>query len=305
MNILLQSCSGKRPMEHFEDTVVNGLPLSYLDGKIDEKEFNKLKELKTSIVKAWGFVPNTKVKEWEKLKEGDLVLFYANKGFFYLATVYTKIHNKDIANSLWGTDDKERTWEYMFFIKDGKSVQLKFTPEILIKNDLTNYASNYIVQGALLLVGENANAMKKYIEENEGSNFNEDSIEPTEEEEVSFYKKIKEPNNVEEATAEIARISQEIKDVPVKEKIKTARMLVRNPKFARLVKEKVKYVCEICGENPFIQKNGLPYAEAHHKSELSKTKIDNPNDMICVCANCHKVIHFGTTEEFQKRMNKK
>lgn len=305
MNILLQPCSGKSPMGHFDDTVVNGVPLSYFDGKIDKNEFDKLKELKTSTIKAWGFVPNAKVKEWTKLKEGDLVLFYANRGFFYLATVFTKIHNKNIAESLWGTDEKGRTWEYMFFIKDGKSIQLIFTPEVLLKNDLTNYASNYIVQGALLLMDKNADIMKKYIEENEGSDFNEDSIEPTEEEEVSFYEKIKEPNNPEEAIAEIVRISEEIKNDPVKERIKVARMLVRNPKFARLVKEKAKYICEICGEGPFMQKNGLPYAEAHHKSELSKTRIDNPNDMICVCANCHKVIHFGVIEELQKRLNKK
>jgi len=292
-------------MEHFEDTVINGVPLSYLEGRIDQNDFNKIKELKADIVKAWGFVPNAKIKEWELLKEGDLVLFYADKSFFHLAVVHSKTHNQEVAKSLWGTDDKDRTWEYMFFIKEGKSIQLPFNPTILIKKDLENYASNYVVQGALLLTDKNADAMKKYLEEKEGTSFDDDSIEPTEEEEIIFHKRIREPNSVEEAMVEISRISTETKDSPVREKIKTARMLVRNPKFARLVKEKAKYVCEICGESPFTQKNGLPYAEAHHKSELSKKKIDNPSDMICVCANCHKVVHFGTEEELKKRANKK
>lgn len=49
--------------------------------------------------------------------------------------------------------------------------------------------------------------------------------------------------------------------------------------------------------------NAVRYAEAHHKSELAKTKIDNPNDMICVCPTCHKVIHFGSEEELTRRYN--
>jgi hypothetical protein len=291
-------------MEHFEDTVVNGIPLGYLEERIDDADFNKLKELNSDIVRAWGFVPNAKVKEWEKLKEGDLVLFYANKGFFHMAVVHSKTHNQTVAQSLWETDDQGRTWEYMFFIKEGKSIQLPYDPTILIKANLESYAPNHIVQGAQLLTGRNAEEMRKYLEEKEGTSFDENIVEPTTEEEVIFHKKIKDPITVAEAEEEIRRIAIDIADKPVKERVKVAKMLVRNPKFARLVKERVKYICEICGVKPFIQKNGLPYAEAHHKSELARTKIDNPNDMICVCPTCHKVIHYGTEAELKRRYDK-
>ncbi|MBA3284734.1 MAG: HNH endonuclease, partial [Nitrosopumilus sp.] len=210
-------------------------------------------------------------------------------------TVHSKTHNKEIAESLWGLDAEGRTWEYMFFIKEGKSISLPYKPEVL------EYKPNHIVQGALLLSDEKAEAFKEYIEKNEGTTFNETDVEPSEEEEAVFHRKIKDPATVEEAESEIERVANEIKDQPVREKIKVAKMLVRNPKFARLVKERVKYICEICGVKPFMQKNGLPYAEAHHKSELAKTKIDNPKDMICVCPTCHKVIHFGTNDELLLR----
>jgi len=308
MNILLQPCSGKLAMSHFEDTIMNGVPLGYFDNKIANNELQTLRDLNTSAVKVWGFVPGKNTRDaagWNKLEAGDLVLFSAKKEFFYMAVVHSKIHNKEIAEDLWGTDDTGRTWEYIFFIKEGKQISLPYLPTILVKADGTPYKSNHVVQGAFLLQGDNAVAMRKYLEEKEGASFDEENVEPTETDEVTFRKSIKDPLTVEDAQKELEKVSVEMKNAPVKERIKVAKMLVRNPKFARLVKEKAGYVCEVCGTAPFMQKNGLPYAEAHHKSELAKTKIDNPDDMICICPTCHKVVHFGTEEELKKRYIKK
>jgi len=129
-----------------------------------------------------------------------------------------------------------------------------------------------------------------------------DFIEPTEKEEIEYTQKIKLPRSIEEAEKEIIRISKEISNEPVKERIKIAKILSRNKMYSSLVKERVEFICEICGARPFIQKNGKLYAEAHHKFELSKTRIDTPQDMICVCAQCHRVIHYGDEMELNKRM---
>jgi 5-methylcytosine-specific restriction protein A len=59
----------------------------------------------------------------------------------------------------------------------------------------------------------------------------------------------------------------------------------------------------MCGAKPFKQKNGQPFAEAHHTGELSKTKIDNPNDMKCLCPTCHRVVHFGDENSIKTRLN--
>ena len=305
MSILLQPCSGKIAMDHFEETITNGVPLAYFDGKIDESSFNKLKELKAGTIKAWGFVPKGDTMEapssWSNLKEGDLVFFYGKKQFFHLAIVHFKLHNQEIAKELWQVDDQGRTWEYMYFIREDKSIQLPYDPSILIRADGEQYSSKHIVRGAQLLTDRNAIVMKSYLEEKEGTSLDEDNIDPTYEEEVSFYKKVKEPLTIKEAEDVIKKIALEAQGKPVKEKVKIAKMLVRNPKFSRLVKERAGYICEICGEKPFMQKNACFYAEAHHKNELAKTKIDNPEDMICVCPTCHRVIHFGTESELQKR----
>jgi len=59
---------------------------------------------------------------------------------------------------------------------------------------------------------------------------------------------------------------------------------VGNSLYARLVKEYAGYRCEICGTEGFLQRNGNPYAEAHHTEGLARTRIDNPGRMMCVSA---------------------
>ena len=300
MRILLQPAAGKNPRKHFEDTISNGVLVNLFKGRVSEQDYKKLEDLNERYIEVWGMVPTLQRKTrkaWVDLESGDTVLFYANKSFGYRATAYFKIHNPSLAEELWGFDDKGRTWEYMYFIKDGTQIELPYEPSVI------GYDQNHVVQGAILLDVIQTAKMSQYIEKSIGESMNEDKVEPTAKEEKDFTKTIrtKEIITPEEADAEIERLSEDFKDEPVKERIKKSKILARNPKFARLVKERASYICEICGQEPFIQKNSLPYAEAHHKYELAKNRVDNPKNMICVCPLCHKIIHYGNDESFFKR----
>lgn len=298
MRILLQPSSGKVAMDHYDDTIANGVTVETLKEYLSTEELQRLIDLKQDKVKIWGIVPTLKNEprsQWLNLNEDDVVLFYKNKSIYFFGKVLLKAHNKSLATQLWGNDNEGRTWEYIYFLKEGKQIQVPYKPELL------GYKSNHAVMGAMLLNESQSLDLLKYLQENEGQLIDESLIKPNSAEESFFIKKIKLPKTPEEATQEINKISEGLKGKPVKEVIKTAKILSRNPLFARLVKEKAKYTCDICGEKPFIQKNGLPYAEAHHLLELSKTRIDNPNKMICVCPTCHRVIHFGNEESLEKR----
>lgn len=106
MKILLQPSSGKKAMEHFDDTIENGVPLSILKEKLSQEEYSALEQLKKDKIKTWGLVPSKDGtrKEWDNLNKGDWTLFYANKRFFYLSKIYLKIHNRELAEYLWGLD---------------------------------------------------------------------------------------------------------------------------------------------------------------------------------------------------------
>ena len=113
------------------------------------------------------------------------------------------------------------------------------------------------------------------------------------------------PRTPEEAEMVLKQIKDDIKNMPAKEQERVFVVISRSPAFAKLVKEKYSYKCQICGASGFEKAGGGQYAEAHHTSELSKTKKDNPDEMICVCPTCHRIIHYGTKKELSKRENLK
>lgn len=96
-------------------------------------------------------------------------------------------------------------------------------------------------------------------------------------------------------------INKDYDNEPVRERKRVCTTLARNKTYADAVKLRAQYTCEICGTLGFMKPDGSRYAEAHHVGELAKTKIDNPNVMICVCPTCHRIIHYGTQEELDKR----
>ena len=117
--------------------------------------------------------------EWENLREDDLVLFYAKKKFFYIARVLLKIRNRELAEEWWTTDETGRTWEFIYFIKEGKQIEVPYDPEILKKIDGEKYSLNHVVWGANLLKAENSANMLNYIEHAERKFVDEETLNPT------------------------------------------------------------------------------------------------------------------------------
>lgn len=123
--------------------------------------------------------------------------------------------------------------------------------------------------------------------------------------EEEFNKKVIEESeksvNPEDAKEKIKNLTKLIESAPAQERTKMAKYVSRNRKFAELVKQAANYTCQICGMAPFKTKSGDLYAEAHHTLELATHKIDHPDIMICVCAQCHRVITYGSDEEIKNR----
>jgi len=304
MKILLQPCSGKEAMSHFEDTIENGVSFTLLEKHLPIEESIKLSDIKSKRIKTWGFVlpiERESRSEWNNINKGDIVLFYKNKGFYYMAKVHSKVHNKRLAEELWGIDYKGRPWEYIYFIEEGKAIEVPYNPKILKKKDGKPYSPKHIMRSAILLDGENRNSMWQYIKNMEGDLVEEDIEEPTEaDEEVARDISIR-AKNFEDIQKELEALEDKLKNQEPKVRVRVAKSISRNSKLTRLVKEKAKYICEICGEPPFVKKNGEFYAEAHHVQEVSRGGVDLPHNLICVCPICHRVIHYGSQESLKRR----
>ena len=69
----------------------------------------------------------------------------------------------------------------------------------------------------------------------------------------------------------------------------------RNPDVVVATLRRANGYCENCGcKAPFIRKSdNTPYLEVHHKVALSEGGLDDLDNTIAVCPNCHRELHFG------------
>ncbi len=301
-NIILQSCSGNAPMDRYRSTVVEGIPIYELENKITSELIATLNE-NGPMVRIWGMVNSSKKNfgTWKKIQPNDIILFYGKNKLFFKGVIIDKEQNTSLAEELWGSNPQGLPWELLYFIKDGEEIDITCKPEDL------GYNENYDVQGTNMLKNdkEKVEELRITLDMLPGISLETDDIKISSEEKEKILKRAfsnGHPKTPEEAQIILDDLSDEIATTPVKGRAKYASVLSRNPTFVRLVKERDGYRCQICGELGFMKPDGIRYAEAHHIEELSKTKIDDPRKMICVCPTCHRVIHLGTKEELEKRL---
>jgi 5-methylcytosine-specific restriction protein A len=80
------------------------------------------------------------------------------------------------------------------------------------------------------------------------------------------------------------------------EKIQTiSYAFARSPDVVAEALLRAKGFCERCRQQaPFLRKaDGSPYLEVHHKIPLSEDGTDTLENVLALCPNCHREIHFG------------
>lgn len=71
---------------------------------------------------------------------------------------------------------------------------------------------------------------------------------------------------------------------------------IRNDKIRDLVRERARGRCELCKQLGFETDNGR-YLECHHIVQLGVGGADSFENVVALCANCHRKAHFGTDLE--------
>lgn len=53
-------------------------------------------------------------------------------------------------------------------------------------------------------------------------------------------------------------------------------------------------VCQGCqSDAPFLRGDGKPFLEVHHLHRISDGGVDDPENVIAICPNCHREVHYG------------
>jgi 5-methylcytosine-specific restriction enzyme A len=101
---------------------------------------------------------------------------------------------------------------------------------------------------------------------------------------------------------ELKALESKMKKLRPKVKERLSKTIERGA-IANKVKEITNYECLVCkalGQNPlgFTKQNGINYVETHHVEPVSNQKEGSLSitNLITVCANHHRQLHYGNTE---------
>lgn len=114
---------------------------------------------------------------------------------------------------------------------------------------------------------------------------------------VALYKTLVSNNEINEATLLSdkdleERALQTSSNKRPKKKTSTTTVIDRNTYVAEFAKRLAKGSCQLCNKKaPFDNKSGQPYLETHHIVWLSKGGMDNLNNTVALCPNCHRKMH--------------
>jgi len=150
MNYFIAPRSGEKSYKNYQSTIKNGVPLERMSQYLSSQEINILS--KEEIIYVWGNRKGT-VSAWNRMKNGDLVIFYAKKRLVMTCEVYLKKHSPELALALWPADEKGNPWEYVFFVKNIKYISMP----IETFNLAVGYKINNIIQGFIHLGDERIN----------------------------------------------------------------------------------------------------------------------------------------------------
>ena len=92
---------------------------------------------------------------------------------------------------------------------------------------------------------------------------------------------------------DLERIAKQKSTKKPKEVTRTTIVIERDAYVSQYAKRRAKGICQLCGDKaPFVKRNGEPYLETHHIVWLSKGGEDSINNVVALCPNCHKKMHY-------------
>jgi hypothetical protein len=130
-HVILQPAANLVAQRNFVNTIVNPVLLEQHRDLLGPHFSALLDRFPSGRVPMWGIVPGVdgiNTRKFDRVTEGDLVLFAANGQYFTVGTVAYTWRGPLLAERLWGFDDKGQTWENMYALEDVQEVTIPYWP---------------------------------------------------------------------------------------------------------------------------------------------------------------------------------
>jgi hypothetical protein len=119
--LLIVPASGEEAYEHFRRTIERAWSvdeLLALGVDLPSEVVEKLRSV--GRFRIWGSLPSVRgfVRVWPHIDQGWVVAFYRKGRIVCYGVIFAKVHSPELAEKLWGKNAEDKTWEYVYFIRD-------------------------------------------------------------------------------------------------------------------------------------------------------------------------------------------
>jgi len=175
--VVLQPCGEGLPAQHYLDTVEQLVSLDQIAEFVGETDLRNLRSIfREEGAAAWGVTPGKRsagASKWERMQTGDVALFSRKGKIFSAGTVVYKIHNPELARALWAEDEEGQTWEYMYFLKDLRQLDISYE----IFNLAAGYNPKNVIQGFSVLADAKSKKVLELIDIQSAASSQEKELE--------------------------------------------------------------------------------------------------------------------------------
>ena len=149
--VILQPAGGPEAVDHYNRTIKNPVRLSEILKFLGDSDSDALAaRYPTGWIRVWGITPGSggvNRKKWLQFAEGDTVLFCGQGRAFASASLRYRLHNRDLALSLWGSDKDGATWEYAYFVGEPRVQDVSYGELAAV----VHFAPDFVVLGVNIL----------------------------------------------------------------------------------------------------------------------------------------------------------
>jgi hypothetical protein len=284
--LVMAPASDANAWPNFEHSVRRGVPLADFAGLTSEQRRIVGRHARHGRVRMWGSREN-KDSVWDRVRGGDVLLFYANKRFVAAGVVTAKVRDADIANAVWRP--VPGVWHNILFLGNVQKLSLPPRPvgaaldyePLWVPQEFyfPNQEAQALVVGAYgtvaafvaSLTGESSLAL------NEGYADALGTVETLEDvERIVALLKARDTDAIPETTrAATKRIRRD------------ARVVLE-------LKRMYQGHCQVC-DDTFSTSKGHNYCEAAHIVPLAQRLpgIDSYENIVILCATCHRKLDHG------------
>jgi len=120
--ILFQPAGNPGSRDHYRDTIEQPVPFDRLAEFLEPAVISSLQSMtEADAVATWGVTPGrtgANERKWERIGTGDVAVFLRESRAYSSGVVLLKTRSARLAEDLWGRDDHDQTWEFIYFLGD-------------------------------------------------------------------------------------------------------------------------------------------------------------------------------------------